>query len=129
LSDLALVRPGADAQDIEDRLTNLVLNGVTSENSKRAYATGLRQFFAWLRVQSPRPFTKALVEEYRSSLLALGLSPATINLRLSPLRRLAREMADNGLMDGNLARGIDNARNVKQEGIRIPNPMSTKVAM
>jgi hypothetical protein len=26
--------------------------------------------------------------------MALGLSPATINLRLSPLRKLAREMAD-----------------------------------
>ena len=65
---------------------------------------------------APRPFTKALVEEYRSSLLALGLSQGTINLRLSPLRKLAREMADKGLMDGNLARGIDNAKNVKQQG-------------
>ena len=128
MSELALVRPGESEQDVEGRLTSLVLNGVTSENSKRAYATGLRQFFAWLRGQSPRPFTKALVEEYRSSLLALGLSPATINLRLSPLRKLAREMADNGLMDGNLARGIDNARNVKQEGIRIGNWLTSDKA-
>jgi site-specific recombinase XerD len=111
-----------------NRLTSLVLNGVTSENSKRAYATGLRQFFAWLRGQSPRPFTKALVEEYRSSLLALELSPATINLRLSPLRKLAREMADNGLMDGNLARGIDNARNVKQQGVRVGNWLTSDKA-
>jgi integrase len=72
--------------------------------------------------------TKALVEEYRSSLLSLGLSPATINLRLSPLRKLAREMADNGLMDGNLARGIDNAKNVKQEGVRIGNWLTSDKA-
>jgi hypothetical protein len=108
LSDLALVRPGADAQDIEDRLTSLVLNGVTSANSRRAYAAGLRQFFTWAREQAPRPFNKVLVQEYRSWLDSQKLSPATINLRLSPIRKLAREMRDNGLIDPLLALGIEN---------------------
>jgi Phage integrase, N-terminal SAM-like domain len=100
LSDeLALVAPGEDGQDVEGRLTSLVLNGITSANSRRAYAAGLRQFFAWARTQPPRTFSKALVQEYRAWLNEQKLSPATVNLRLSPIRKLAQEMADNGLID------------------------------
>ena len=122
LSDeLALVAPGEDEQDIEGRLTSLVLNGVTSANSRRAYAAGLRQFFAWARRRTPGPLSKALVQEYRTWLNSLELSPATVNLRLSPIRKLAQEMADNGLMDAALARGIENVPGVKQAGVRVGN--------
>jgi site-specific recombinase XerD len=122
LSDeLALVLPGADGEGVEGRLTSLVLNGVTSANSRRAYAAGLRQFFAWARSKTPRPFTKALVQEYRTWLDNQKLSPATINLRLSPIRKLAQEMADNGLMDAAMARGIENVPGVKQAGVRVGN--------
>jgi site-specific recombinase XerD len=119
--DLALVSPGEDGQDVEGRLTSLVLNGVTSANSRRAYAAGLRQFFAWARRLAPRPFSKALVQEYRTWLNSQDLSPATVNLRLSPIRKLAQEMADNGLLDAALARGIENVPGVKQAGIRVGN--------
>jgi site-specific recombinase XerD len=122
LSDeLAAVSPGDDGQDVEGRLTSLVLNGVTSANSRRAYAAGLRQFFAWARGQKTRPFTKALVQEYRAWLNDQKLSPATVNLRLSPIRKLAQEMADNGLIDEALARGIERVPGVKQAGIRVGN--------
>ena len=119
--EMALALPGENGRDVEDRLTSLVLNGVTSANSRRAYAAGLRQFFAWTRVQKPRPFTKALVQEYRTWLDNQKLSPATVNLRLSPIRKLAQEMADNGLMDAALARGIERVPGVKQAGVRVGN--------
>ena len=64
LSELVLIRPEADAA--EDRLTSLVLNGVTSRHSRRAYATGLAQFFDWVRTQPPQAFSKALLQEYRA---------------------------------------------------------------
>lgn len=117
--EIALALPGENGRDVEGRLTSLVLNGVTSSNSRRAYATGLRQFFAWARLQKPRPFTKALVHEYRTWLDNQKLSRATINLRLSPIRKLAQEMADNGLIDAALARGIERVPGVKQTGIRV----------
>ena len=119
--EIALALPGENGWDVEGRLTSLVLNGVTSANSRRAYAAGLRQFFAWARVQKPRPFTKALVQEYRTWLDNQKLSPATVNLRLSPIRKLAQEMADNGLMDAALARGIERVPGVKQAGVRVGN--------
>ncbi|WP_236657636.1 site-specific integrase [Acidisarcina polymorpha] len=81
-------------------LIDLVVNGVTSEHSRRSYKTGLKAFFTWIRLSGAgRAFTKALVQQYRSSLLDQGLSASTVNLRLSPIRKLAREMADNQLLD------------------------------
>lgn len=119
MADLVPVRPGPATG--EEQLTALVLNGVTSEHSRRAYATGLEKFFAWLRTQPPQPFSKALLQQYRSWLLEQKLSPATVNLRLSPLRKLAREMADNGLLDPGLASGIEKTKGVKQQGVRVGN--------
>jgi integrase/recombinase XerD len=49
------------------------------------------------------------------------LSPATVNLRLSPIRKLAQEMADNGLLDAALARGIEKVPGVKQACIKVGN--------
>ena len=113
--------PAAGQGSAEVELTALVLNGVTSDHSRRAYAKGLALFFAWVRAQEPQPFSKALVQAYRAHLLAQGVAPSTVNLRLSPLRKLAREMADNGLLDPALATGIGATRGVKQQGIRAGN--------
>jgi len=41
---------------------------------------------------------------------ATKVSPSTLNLRLSPLRKLAREMADNGLLDPGTASAIERTR-------------------
>jgi hypothetical protein len=104
---LALLAVEAEASEqLEARLIAMVLDSVTSLHSRRSYEKGLRLFFAWCREQSreqareqsfdrPQPgFSKALANAYRSWLLAQGLAPSTINLRLSPIRKLA----DNHLL-------------------------------
>ena len=116
-----LVLAGQGKGSAEQELTALVLNGVTSEHSKRAYAKGLALFFDWAKDRPPQAFAKALVQEYRAWLLGQDLAPATINLRLSPLRKLAREMADNGLLSLELAAGIGRTRGIKQQGVRAGN--------
>ena len=102
-------------------MTRLVLNGVTSDHTKRSYRTGLEQFFAWLETKPRQPFSKALVGEYMAHLGQLNLSASTLNLRLSPLRKLAREMADNGLLDPGVASAIERTKGVKQQGVRAGN--------
>ena len=119
LSETALVR--AEAASPEEELTTLVLNGVTSPHTQRSYRTALEQFFAWLETKPRQPFSKALVGEYRAYLLERKLSPSSVNLRLSPVRKLAREMADNGLLDHGVASAIERTKGVKQEGARIGN--------
>jgi len=110
-----------EAPSPEEELARLVLNGVTSDHTKRSYRTGLQQFFAWLETKPRQPFSKALVGEYRAHLVQLTLSPSTVNLRLSPLRKLAREMADNGLLDHGVASAIGRTKGVTQEGVRAGN--------
>jgi integrase/recombinase XerD len=107
-----------NAAATEARLMALVLNGVTSEHSRRAYRTGLIRFFAWIRVAGQgSAFTKATVQQYRAALIAVGLSASTINLRLSPIRKLARELADNQRLDPQVASAIVRVPGVVKRGI------------
>jgi hypothetical protein len=87
-------------------LKALVLDTLFSIHSRRFYAPGLDEFFAWYRKEGRGPFSKAVVQRYRSELLASGLGAGSINHRLTALRKLATEAADNGLMDIHLAAGI-----------------------
>jgi site-specific recombinase XerD len=93
----------------------LVTNALTSEHSKRAYAKAIRDFLSW---RGDRPMTKALVNEYRQTLTG---SPASINLRMSAIRKLATEAADNGLLDQAIAGGIKRVAGVSSHGVRAGN--------
>jgi site-specific recombinase XerD len=116
-------------QASEDRLMALVLDSVTSPHSRRSYKTGLECFFAWVRVSATAPtFTKALAGQYRTHLLAQGLSSASINLRLSPIRRLAREMADNQLLDSTVAAAIERVPGIERRGNRVGNWLTKEQA-
>ena len=126
-------RGSASDPETEARLLALVRNDVTSEHSRRSYRTSLLRFFAWTRSSAAlggrRPhFSKALVGEYRSHLLEQGLSPASINLRLAPVRRLAREMSDNGLLDPATAAAIERVPGVTRRGTRLGNWLTKEQA-
>ena len=99
-------------------IISLVLDGLNSEHSKRAYKKALTNFLAWYE-QSDKPgLNKAVVQRYRVVLQDQGLSPSTINQRMSALRKLAQEAADNGLIDPLLANGISRVKGVKRQGVR-----------
>ena len=53
------------------------------------------------------------------SVLEKELAPATINLRLAAVRRLAQEAADNGLLDVSVASAISKVRGLRLYGVRI----------
>ena len=73
----------------------LVLDSVSSPITRRVYNLGLDEFFAWYS-QEPRPgFTKAIVAAWRVALEARGLGPVSINVRITAVRKLAVEAADN----------------------------------
>src|ERR1017187_10928739 len=79
--------------------TALVLDGVSSRHTRRAYSQALDEFLIWFRDESGRQFNKAAVQKYRTELETKGLAPSSINVRLSAIRRLALEASDNGLLD------------------------------
>src|SRR5713226_9850390 len=108
--------PGSGPNEVVTRLKALVLDTVSSEHSRRAYGKALDDFLAFV---GPRPFTRAPLQEFRSHLENSGLAPASTNLRLAPLRKLATEAAENGWMDPMVAAGIARVRGVRRLGLRV----------
>jgi integrase len=75
----------------------------------------------------PRPgFTKATVSAWRVSLEARRLGSSSIIIRMSSIRKLAAEAADNGLLAPELAAGIGRVKSAKSVGIRMGNWLSVK---
>src|ERR1041384_8743105 len=77
-------------------LRSLVVDRVSSPNSKRAYGRAVDKFLAWYQQQDRGPLCKALLQSYRAGLEQQGLGPATVNVHLSPLPPLAGETAGKG---------------------------------
>lgn len=106
----------------------LVTDGLTSENSKRAYEKALLDFQAWHIGAGSPGLTKATVQRYKTVLQESGLSASTINLRMSAIRKLAAEAADNGLLDQTFANGVARVRGVKSQGVRAGNWLTLEQA-
>ncbi len=66
-------------------------------------------------------FSKTVVLRYLIELESRHLAPATINLRLAAVRRLAYEAADTGLLSPELAAGIRRVKGAKRIGVRLGN--------
>ncbi len=112
-----------------DQVKALVLDALSSPNSRRAYDRALTDFLAWYDAQGRPGFTKATVNRYKTYLdNETKLAPSTINQRLSAIRKLAQEAADNGLIDPVLAAGIAKVKGVTTGGRRVGNWLSLENA-
>jgi site-specific recombinase XerD len=124
MTDLIVVPQAAQWQ----RLKRLVLDSVSSPITRRVYNLGLDEFFAWFG-EAPRPgFTKATVCAWRVALEARGLGAVSINVRITAVRKLAVEAADNGLLAPELAAGITRVKVVASKGVRLGNWLSIRQA-
>src|SRR5450631_4076167 len=110
------------------KLKTLVLDSVSSPITKRVYNMALDEFMGWFQ-QAPRPgFTKATVSAWRVSLEDRGLGSSSIIIRMSAIRKLAAEAADNGLLAPEWAAGISRVKSAKAQGIRVGNCLSRRQA-
>jgi site-specific recombinase XerD len=124
VNDLVVADRAADWQ----RLKALVLDSVSSPITKRVYNLGLDEFFGWY-AQEPRPgLTKATVSAWRVALGTRGLGSVSINVRITAVRKLAVEAADNGLLAPELAAGIARVKGAKSIGVRVGNWLSLRQA-
>jgi site-specific recombinase XerD len=124
MNELTLANRASDWQ----RLKALVLDSVSSPITRRVYNLGLDEFIAWYG-QAPRPgFTKATVNAWRTELEALGFGSVSINVRITAVRKLAVEAADNGLLAPELAAGITRVKGAKSTGVRVGNWLSIQQA-
>lgn len=126
MSNTALARgrlTAAEAQAIE-----MVLDGLPSEHSRRAYGRALIDFFRWHAVAGRPALNKALVQRYASELRDAGMSASSVNQRLSAIRKLALEAADNGVLDPQIAGGIRAVKGARREGRRTGNWLTREQA-
>src|SRR5438874_2395323 len=110
------------------KLKALVLDSVSSPITKRVYNLGLDEFFAWYGQESRAGFTKATVSAWRVVLEARGLGAVSINVRITAVRKLAVEAADNGLLAPELAGGITRVKGVASKGVRVGNWLTVQQA-
>ncbi|UQN10684.1 tyrosine-type recombinase/integrase [Deinococcus sp. QL22] len=96
----------------------LVLDSVTSPLTKAAYRTALTDFLGWWNEQGRPPLSKAVVQRYVAVLVGDGRSSASVNQRLSAIRKLVREAADNGQLGIFEAESIARVKGIKKQGQR-----------
>ena len=99
-----------------ERVKLLVLDALSSPHSRRLYGKALDDFRLWAAPPALEGFTKATVQRYRAWLDTLALAPSTVNVRLTAVRKLAQEAADNGLLDPELASAIGRVKGAPQKG-------------
>jgi site-specific recombinase XerC len=112
----------------EDEAVRIVLDGLPSENSRRAYRRALLDFFHWHRGMGRPQLNKAVVQRYAAELRAAGMAASSINQRLSAIRKLALEAADNGALDPQVANGIRAVKGARGEGRRTGNWLTREEA-
>lgn len=78
-------------------------------------------FISWYCSEPRLAFGRTVVLRYRYELESRQLAPATINLRLAAVRRLAYEASDNGLLSPDLAASIRRVKGAKRLEIRLGN--------
>jgi len=105
------------------KLRQMVLDSVQSIHSKRNYAKALDDLFAF---SASRPLSRAVLMEYRTSMESL--SPSTINVRMSAIRKLVGEARRNGMIGREEADNLTDVPNVRQTGRRLGNWLTREQA-
>src|SRR3982074_2220359 len=101
----------------------MVLGSVASPHSKRNYAKALDDLFAFC---ASRPLSRSLLMEWRSTMESL--SPSTINVRLSAVRKLVGEARRAGMIGQEDAASLTDIPNISQKGTRLGNWLTREQA-
>jgi site-specific recombinase XerC len=105
------------------RLRKMVLDAVASPHSKRNDARALDDLFAFC---ASRPLSRSLLMEWRAGMEAL--SPSTVNVRLSAVRKLVGEARRNNMIGSEEAASLTDVPNIRQKGTRLGNWLTREQA-
>ena len=109
-------------------IIELVTNAVTSAHTKRAYQRALTDFIVWYQTDNRTGFSKATVQAHVTALRSAGVSASSINQRITAIRKLAVELADNGIVSESVAQAIGRVEGVRKEGQRLGNWLTQEQA-
>jgi site-specific recombinase XerD len=109
-------------------LIQLILNSVSSSETRRAYRRALLDFKSWYVSNGQGELSKALVQSYAWQLKEGGMNAGNINLRLIAIRKLAAEAADDGALDPWIVAGILRVKGLRAEGRHLGNWLTRQQA-
>ena len=96
---------------------------MVSPHTRRNYAKALDDLFL---LAAGRPLSRALLMEYRAAMDAL--SPSTVNVRLSAVRKTVFEARKNGMLGAEEAANLTEVPNIPQKGTRLGNWLTREQA-
>jgi len=112
----SLCRTSLTSPDLLTALRRMLSNSIVSRHTQRAYLTAFDDLF---ELAAGRPISRMMLVEYRASMVAEGLSAATINQRLCAIRKLVNEARENGFIDPAEAVRLTSVPGVPQSGVRL----------
>lgn len=96
-----------------------VVQSCVSPHSQRAYSGSFRAYVRWFIQTKQQEFSKLSILRYRQYLLRhKKLSPKSINLQLTALRRLTKEALEDQLISSSTATAILSIPMVPNRGVR-----------
>jgi site-specific recombinase XerC len=104
-------------------LRKMVLDSVQSPHTRHNYAKALDDLFQFC---ASRPLSRAMVMAWRAGMESL--SPSTVNVRLSAVRKMAGEARRNGMIGSEEAAGLTDIPNLRQQGTRPGNWLTREQA-
>ena len=130
-SELVFVPQPADSREgkgfavtpAQTILRKLVLDAAQSSHTRRNYAKALDDLFQFC---ASRPLSGALLMEWKAGMESL--SPSTINVRLSAVRKMVTEALRNGLIGQEEAANLTDIPNIRQKGTRLGNWLTREQA-
>jgi integrase len=104
-------------------LRKMVLDSVPSPHTRRNYGKALDDLFAFC---ASRPLSRSLLIEWRAAMESL--SPSTINVRLSAVRKMVGEARREGMIGQEEAASLTDIPNIRQRGTRLGNWLTREQA-
>jgi integrase len=105
----------------------MVLAAVVSPHTRRNYAKAIDDLYAHCR-ERRQPLSRLLLNEYHATMSERGLSPSTINVRLSTVRKLVGEARRCGLLGSEAAAELADVPNLREQGTRLGNWLTREQA-
>src|ERR1700722_15268651 len=93
-----VTQPGDLRQDRVGQLVKRVLDGIASDETRRAYSHALEMVLAFCDREGNPTLSAELIASYRVSLIGEGKSSSTVGVHLAAIKALTRAAVKAGLM-------------------------------
>jgi site-specific recombinase XerD len=103
-----------------------VLDNVANKTTRAMYSNAIGAFFRWVTSHGNPPVTESTCRSHLAYLQSEGYAPATLNQRLSAIRKLVGEAANLNLLPLVQCVMICRIRNIRETAISPPTSLSQK---